>query len=1749
MKIGHTLLATALLSSMPLLSASADETPPCIWIESETAEWAVPFGAFDKKPGDPGFARGDLGAAHLLSGGQALDVFMDGAEALARVPESGVVVRHVFDADEAGRHALWNRIGLEWVRSDFDWRVNGGDWRTLSSQEPTTDLVPLGFWSEIAWIQLGEVDLRKGSNTLEIRLSVAKDGKGRPRKLVYRSDALCLSQGPFRPNFKWRPDDAGWRDARAEQAAAQVFPAKLPAAPGERAETSLAGLWRIARWDEQGAVSEETRETIPDALPGDLDARPWYAYAVPGSRNGQLPEWAFAHRYLVRTTLDVPAAGKDHGYFLDIQSFNFIAGVFVNGVKCGWSKAFDAAWRCDITAGVRPGQPNDLVVVFKDAYYALPGYALSGYTLETAPLGARSQFNLPVSWLGQSDLGRGVGHVSRGLVAPLARNTRTGFWEPVSLVVTGPAYAADVFCQPSVTERKLDLEVTLANPSDRARTVTLETEIVPWNRGRGGEAEKTFRPVGVTVQAGSERTLVLSEPWAEPRLWWPDDPHLYWAVTTVRDADGRALDVRRTRFGFRQIEWKGSTDFRLNGVRWQFWAGLGGHGGDLQASVDLWRRTGQNMYRYWGWGGIGGRTKRETLDFFDEQGVMVRRSGVFDGSHVNYTLVRDGKPVEPLVRNWIEQMRGWLKAERNHPSVFIWSMENEIVFINSANRGWVKSFEPAVTRAWESVRDLDPTRPFMVDGGRALFDESLEINGCHYEESASGIRLPGDYPDAAYDTRCWYAEKQRGNWPMKTNAPIFLGENFYAKGFSPGELAPFCGDQAFMGRAAAEPGVEIFGRMLFEGNRWAGVAANHCWFTLPREEARAYIPAWSPVAVLCRQWNWTFEGGARVPRTLRLFNNSRFDGPVEVSWQLTLGDRALPAERRVFDLAPGRAETFEVALALPEVDGRQEGVWTVVARRGGQEVFRQTHAVSVLRPDAAPKPALADAALGVFDPDGGAKAHLARRGVPFTDVADPARLPPSVQVLVVGRDAVSEAMRGDPLWLRLAAEGRRLLVLEQTFPLRHQAIPADLDAVAAETGRIGFAEDLTHPVMAGLAQKDFFTWSGDHVLYRQAFRKATRGARSLIQCGRELGFSALAECRVNDGLMVLGQLAVGEKLASDPVARRLFDNALNYLADYRSVRREVVAALPADDPRTALLRNIDLAFRRVDDPAEALAVQGGVAIVDASPANLSRLARASGTVKAFTEKGGILLFWGLTPEGLADYNRIVGYDHLVRPFAEERVVLARPPDPLTSGLTLRDVVMEDTDSMFSFMASKWKVDDAFSYIVDYTDIGPFCALPAPEVLGRSAGPPYTTRARMDQNPANLFNGFTGRDAWPYAYMVDRSQGAKDDFTLTLPREEAVESFSIIMNTFYNFIASIDLFFDDDPVPETIALQPHGERQDFSFPPRRATRLRLAVKETVNNNPKDLRDVIGIDNLWIGVRRPEAFLANVKPLLNIGGLVRYTAGEGMIVLNQLRIGETERNPVNVQKKATIVKTLLANLGADFAGGATLVVGMDIDYAPVVWQDGLANAFLARQESGGWFDRADFSQFPVGEQTLGQVPYSIPDFRTSPVPSAILLKGEGSSATVSEVKGIQVGRQADALFFLHTARLGAACRKQIAPGRKGPLPEDRHPTVFVYRVHYADGRQVEVPVRAGIEIGDWRRGRVETLPRASVAWRAPLEQGDEAGVYAFQWANPRPGTPIASIDLVTSDDGKWGAPALLAITVATRTSTAPDASATR
>ncbi|HWX20208.1 MAG TPA: serine/threonine-protein kinase [Candidatus Binatia bacterium] len=125
--------------------------------------------------------------------------------------------------------------------------------------------------------------------------------------------------------------------------------------------------------------------------------------------------------------------------------------------------------------------------------------------------------------------------------------------------------------------------------------------------------------------------------------------------------------------------------------------------------------------------------------------------------------------------------------------------------------------------------------------------------------------------------------------------------------------------------------------------------------------------------------------------------------------------------------------------------------------------------------------------------------------------------------------------------------------------------------------------------------------------------------------------------------------------------------------------------------------------------------------------------------------------------------------------------------------------------------------------------------------------------------------------------------------------------------------------------------------------------------------------------------------------------------------------------------------------------------------------------------------------------------------------------------SHVLDIPIRRQCRHLHFLHAAILAAGAR----PGDE----------LGSYIFHYADGRQVELPIVTGKDMADWWTQPNEQPMSFVLAWAgsnpAARRGGHAIRLFKTIWENPFPNVPIRQFDFV-SDKPTRGQPFLVAIT---------------
>lgn len=207
-------------------------------------------------------------------------VAIDADQVEREAPGEGVRADYAFETTVAGEYELGARIGYEFVRSPFDWRLDDGPWQSVGPEELTTDLMELSFWTEVAWLKLGKQSLAAGAHTLSLRLPKTKDAQGKPQRILFALDCVCLTAGEFQPYQFYKPGQDHQSD-RDREAARHVF--RLPDASDSQSRVCLPldGVWEICRHDER--LPGPVAAPIPD-----FPAAPrWTAIEVPGDKN----EW------------------------------------------------------------------------------------------------------------------------------------------------------------------------------------------------------------------------------------------------------------------------------------------------------------------------------------------------------------------------------------------------------------------------------------------------------------------------------------------------------------------------------------------------------------------------------------------------------------------------------------------------------------------------------------------------------------------------------------------------------------------------------------------------------------------------------------------------------------------------------------------------------------------------------------------------------------------------------------------------------------------------------------------------------------------------------------------------------------------------------------------------------------------------------------------------------------------------------------------------------------------------------------------------------------------------------------------------------------------------------------------------------------------------------------------------------------------------------------------------------------------
>lgn len=358
-----------------------------------------------------------------------------------------------------------------------------------------------------------------------------------------------------------------------------------------------------------------------------------------------------------------------------------------------------------------------------------------------------------------------------------------GIYRNVWLVKTGPVRVAPdgIYVVSRMVQDDAFLIVDTELLSEGADTEEVVLRYMVYDAS-GNEVGRVTDVIRVSEEEMTEQVIEVKE----PRLWSPDDPYLYTVLTEVETLDGKLLDRYETKTGIRYFDFSPEKGFSLNGIPLKINGvclhhdfGCLGSAFNINAArrqLEIMKEMGCNAIRT-----AHNPPAPQLLDLCDEMGFIVQDE-VFDmwrkgKTAYDYSLYFD---------EWNERdLTDFIRRDRNHPSVFMWSIGNEVQEQWSADEADMI----LVRKLADIVRRLDPTRPVTAGCNEpALYNslfrsDALDIVGFNYHnQEAADVRE--NFPDkpfiftesnSALMTRGYYRmpSDQMFIWPERWDIPFF----------------------------------------------------------------------------------------------------------------------------------------------------------------------------------------------------------------------------------------------------------------------------------------------------------------------------------------------------------------------------------------------------------------------------------------------------------------------------------------------------------------------------------------------------------------------------------------------------------------------------------------------------------------------------------------------------------------------------------------------------------------------------------------------------------------------------------------------------------------------------------------------------------------------------------------------------------------------------------------------------------------
>ena len=356
-----------------------------------------------------------------------------------------------------------------------------------------------------------------------------------------------------------------------------------------------------------------------------------------------------------RKTFTLPAASSTQKVFVQFDGVYMDSTIYLNGTQVYARPYGYSSFEIDVTANAKFGASNVLAVKVNNQTPSSRWYSGSGIYRHT--------------WLKTVD--------------------------PVHVAYTGTQVTTPTVSTSSAT---VNIAVAVQNSGTASQSATVASSV----RDAAGTEVGNASSAATTIAAGATGNVSQTVTVSNPKLWSPVSPNMYSVITTVT-VGGAVVDTYTTPFGIRTIAFDANTGFSINGTKMKLNGVCNHHDLGALGSAVNYRAMEKRMQLLKDMGTNALRTSHnppapEWLELADRIGLMVMDEA-FDCWYAGKHTYDYGR----FFNQWYDtDVQGYVSRDRNHPSVIIWSIGNEVA---------QASDKATVQKLITSVHAKDTTRP------------------------------------------------------------------------------------------------------------------------------------------------------------------------------------------------------------------------------------------------------------------------------------------------------------------------------------------------------------------------------------------------------------------------------------------------------------------------------------------------------------------------------------------------------------------------------------------------------------------------------------------------------------------------------------------------------------------------------------------------------------------------------------------------------------------------------------------------------------------------------------------------------------------------------------------------------------------------------------------------------------------------------------------------------------------------------